>query len=1547
MPTRTDAPLSQAELRQKGSDYTYFWWDYGIGSAKRNAYVQTGNYGFMLDARTGKLKNMGGLSGISRDEVASGTNEAVDALPAVKDTVYGIKAGDYTDTVYAELMTPAHGESVTLYAHWSIRSYNLTVVCGENGKSATATYTGQSTGVSTGSVQYNDTVTLAKTAATGYHFDKWVSDQVTPNASDKFTMPAMDVTVTATFAANTYTVTFDGKGGEGAMDDMDFTYGVSQKLTVNTFKKTGYDFAGWSKSETADTVDFDDNALVGNLTADNNGSVTLYAVWELHKYVLTIEITGKGTATASFGTVSGVTSASVPYTSNVTLTAIAATGYTFAGFTGDVSINGETNSFSMPAKDVTVTANFTANTYTVTFLPNGGEGTQHSQSFTYDVPQKLEANTFTMTNYKFSCWNTMASGEGKSYSNEELVTNLTDKGEIKLYAQWVLNEFTLTFNVSENGGAFVAGNGFTAGTADQSKMISFGETYGAADGDGKTWPAAPVKKVTVAGSEVEAQFLGWSMEKNGVTYIGENDTVAGTTDMTLYAVFADLTELVENVETAVNINANHYTDEALQALDDALKAVIDNGKTDAAAQQALQDAIADLNNNILTNDGGAPKVTVFENKEAVAAELAENTGYGSEVSTLSGTRGDIGYVYPGKNYFTYYMYTNSATPFILVNTEDFGENGRTSYPTSVEMDESGSGSTGAGQLRTRTGEVLSGWNNFSVDTSDVGRAAGYAIGERSIADPYETLTYAGANCGDMSGYEYYKQANYLTLTPTFVERVGGAKQYALYTFTVKDDSYEQQKAQYAELTGAQNTTGWNRTDLSASKTAAAETATPYYTVTIYVEYLNNMPADGSTNAGGQTAKNGVGAAAGTSYVNVYNKFTEDDKTDLDNTKWVGVDYLYRTACMSTSDANSNFIAPAFSNGDGKYSTYVANDPRFRQNEIGSFYYLMTAEDAANSGYWATYDAQIAAGATQAEARRAASAEALRMMNSKIAKEISDKTLTSAVLNTTQQKIRANCGDYISWPYSTKTRYSTQFYAPAKTRDEALVYVHIYDRYGNEFTDVLQRNLQDLEAPVAGATGTGTVTINETGGSGIKEIKLTQYAYEGSGALLTGLSGKLNVSGNTFTVTDLYANGQNNHNNVFSMYIVDRAGHTQTINFRANPANNGSVTITVNDAERMNGSYADAAKQPIVVDETVDSDVTASIAEEPMTMMSVADATMAEIQENTLEDVTAAAPAETEAEEENDIYSFTLNTVYTVNLFTPVGKDCALKISTTEGGVVKTYIDGVYAPVKAGSVTVPGGSDVQMRVATKSGYELQSLTMVYADGTSVALDGAYNVELTDDVTIKAVFVKSDAKLTVAVENGAINGRDSLSVSPYSQVTVSAAEAPEGKQFAYWAQGGADGTPVSYDAVYTFVVTANITLCAVYTDTAVEKTASIMMDAASEENIAVTNRRYSMAFSGKITLPEGAQLEEFGMLLTNQDGSACDAENFVIGGTVNGVANVKLVGTTLTEQGQFKMNINNVAPGATRTGRMYMIVKLADGTTQTLYSTTWATLSTPIE
>ena len=84
----------------------------------------------------------------------------------------------------------------------------------------------------------------------------------------------------------------------------------------------------------------------------------------------------------------------------------------------------------------------------------------------------------------------------------------------------------------------------------------------------------------------------------------------------------------------------------------------------------------------------------------------------------------------------------------------------------------------------------------------------------------------------------------------------------------------------------------------------------------------------------------------------------------------------------------------------------------------------------------------------------------------------------------------------------------------------------------------------------------------------------------------------------------------------------------------------------------------------------------------------------------------------------------------------------------------------------------------------------------------------------------------------------------------------------------------------------------------------------------------------------------------MVLSNQDAQYYTSENLVIGGEVNGVATVKIVGETLTEQGQCKLNINNVAEGATRAGRLFMTVRDADGNEYTVYSNTWSVLTTPI-
>lgn len=72
-------------------------------------------------------------------------------------------------------------------------------------------------------------------------------------------------------------------------------------------------------------------------------------------------------------------------------------------------------------------------TYTVTFNPNGGDGTMASQTFTEGQEQALTANAFTKKDYVFSGWNTESDGTGTSYKDQATITVSAD---MTLYAQW-------------------------------------------------------------------------------------------------------------------------------------------------------------------------------------------------------------------------------------------------------------------------------------------------------------------------------------------------------------------------------------------------------------------------------------------------------------------------------------------------------------------------------------------------------------------------------------------------------------------------------------------------------------------------------------------------------------------------------------------------------------------------------------------------------------------------------------------------------------------------------------------------------------------------------------------------------------------------------------------------------------------------------------------------------------------------------------------------------------------------------------------------------
>ena len=1442
----------------------------------------------------------------------------------------------------------------TLFAQYTVNTYTLTVTNDGYG-TATASYTDASD-VTNGTVVYGDTVTLNATAKTGYHFSNWSvtegSAELASATSETttFDMPANDLTVKAIFAPNTYTVTFDAADGtftEGngfAADDtaktVTFmsTYGADAdgKTWPAEPVKAGHTFLGWFTETTGGTQ------ITAASTVEITSAQTLYAQYQVIKYTLTVD-PANGDA---------VTTVELDFAGSYTLPTVTRTGYAFDAWTIAADSSETTAAVIADGKvvigdgDATVKATWTANTYTVVFNANGGTGEMADQTFTYDVEYNLTVNAFELTGFRFRNWTTNEDGTGETFANGAKVKNLCTGAAgdttITLYAQWSLNDFSLTFNVAQNGGKFAAGNGFAAGTNDQSKTITYDSAYGATDGTGKSWPIAPTKTVTIAGETYTIEFIGWYTEADGGTLVTSATTVTVVGDHTLYARWISTDELVEALDKALEINANHYTEESLVALDEVIISILSaetitgDAVTDGSA--AIAKAISEL--DIMENDGATPKINVFENKDVVAAEVNADGTYDEAILTQSQNLGDISFVYPGKAYYTYYCYTNSANPMILINTADLvsTETGRVSYPTTIDVDEEGVNAKG--QLLTRTGQVNSGWMNYTVDTDTSERSAGYTIYNKSVDNPYEgVLTYAGsahAEDGEVSeNYDYYQNSEYIVLTPTFVQRNSGKKQYALYTISATDDSYNAQKAETASLAGAEGYGDY--AEGTSIATSSNTSVTPNYTVTIFVEYYNTMAQndDGSyrTDAGGQNTKDtGVGTHNGGKYIEVYNQLTASDDD------WVYVDYVYRSLAGVTDD---DIIKPQAVGADGKYASYLGNDPEFGQNDRGSFYSVIASDNPAVEAYWNAYDAAIAAGKTVNDAREAGGLAATPIMNEQVAADIENGTFTMTNMDKSQQAVRTNAGEYVAWPYTTSTKYYSQFYASARTREESLVYAHFYDRYGNEFTNVLVRDLQDNERPTATYTERGQVVVTETGGSAIQEIKITKYNMGGSVLQVEPLADYLdgavwNEAGNQFSVhlgvgEDYYK---------YSLNVRDNAGLFADVDFLVDE--DGNVTVTIFD-EVMGGTYADSALTP---PEQIEVEEASSAAPE-MSLMTVEPVAIEETQEDVLASAAPAVIAEEVVEEAlPDVYTFSLNGYYTVNLFAKVGRDYDLTLKTTTGGIIKAYVDGVFASPEAGKITVPGGSEVQIKVATNAGYELSSLTMLYADGSAVTLDGSYVAEIDDDVVIKAVFKKTEAVNTVTVENGMINGKTIAKVSPYSQVSVVANEAPAGMKFAYWAVGGADGTPVSYDKIYTFVVTGDTALTAVYTEDDVTKIASVAMDAASDSHITVVNDRFSLSYSGKLTLPEGYEIVEFGMVLSNQDAQYYTSDNMVIGGVVNGVATVKIVGETLNEQGQCKLNINNVAAGVTRAGRLFMTVRDADGNEFTVYSDTWSVLTTPV-
>ena len=233
--------------------------------------------------------------------------------------------------------------NVEVSAVFTANAYSITVV----------QPTGGSVAASATSATAGTTVKLTATPAEGYTLDYFTLDGARING-DTFIMPARNVEVSAVFTANAYSITVvQPTNGMVAASATSATAGTTVELTASPAE--GY---------TLDYFTLDGERINGNTFIMPARNVEVSAVFTANAYSITVVQPTGGTVSAS------ATSAAAGAT--IELTATPAEGYTLDYFTLDGErING--NTFIMPARNVEVSAVFTANAYSITVVqPTGG-----------------------------------------------------------------------------------------------------------------------------------------------------------------------------------------------------------------------------------------------------------------------------------------------------------------------------------------------------------------------------------------------------------------------------------------------------------------------------------------------------------------------------------------------------------------------------------------------------------------------------------------------------------------------------------------------------------------------------------------------------------------------------------------------------------------------------------------------------------------------------------------------------------------------------------------------------------------------------------------------------------------------------------------------------------------------------------------------------------------------------------------------------------------------------------------------------------------------
>ena len=391
------APASDGLTRPDGNTGSYFMWLDGNGKSYEPgdsvpADVTELTVQWTAPTYTVTLHANGGT--INNGNVTEYTYGVGATLPTADDmtyTGYTFK-GWYDNENLTGSPVTAIGDTETgnkeYWAKWEINQYTITVKP-ENGK-ADITIT----------QDYGTPITSpADPIREGYTFIGW--DREIPK-----TVPAENITVTAQWEINQYTIAFDTAGGS-EIAPITQDYGTNITAPADPTRK-GYTFKGWDKE------------IPETMPAEN---ITVKTQWEINRYTITFDTAGG----------SEIASITQDYGTNITAPANPTRkGYTFKGWDKEIP---ET----MPAENMTVKAQWEINQYAITFDTNGGS---EIAPITQDYGTAITAPADpTREGYTFIGW-------------DRDIPEIMPAENITVTAQWEINRYTITFDTA--GGSEIA-----------------------------------------------------------------------------------------------------------------------------------------------------------------------------------------------------------------------------------------------------------------------------------------------------------------------------------------------------------------------------------------------------------------------------------------------------------------------------------------------------------------------------------------------------------------------------------------------------------------------------------------------------------------------------------------------------------------------------------------------------------------------------------------------------------------------------------------------------------------------------------------------------------------------------------------------------------------------------------------------------------------------------------------------------------------------------------------------------------------------------------